>query len=76
MHQVTIHQAKTTLSKLIQECLTGETVVIAKGKAPLVKLMPLHGAKCQRRIGGARGIVEAMAADFDAPLDDFKEYMP
>lgn len=76
MHQVTIHQAKTTLSRLVQECLTGETVVIARGKSPVVKLVPLKVTGVRRRIGGARGIVRAMASDFDAPLDDLKDYMP
>ena len=31
MHQVTIHEAKTHLSKLIREVLEGEEVIITKG---------------------------------------------
>jgi hypothetical protein len=33
-------------------------------------------AKKQRTIGSMKGILLYMADDFDAPLDDFKEYMP
>lgn len=76
MHQVTIHEAKTNLSRLIQAALAGEEVVIAKGKQPLVKLVVVPELRHQRRIGGAEGIVLYMADDFDAPLEDFSEYMP
>lgn len=34
---VTVHAAKTNLSKLIEAALAGEEVVIAKGKRPVVK---------------------------------------
>ncbi len=76
MQQVTIHEAKTNLSRLIQAALAGEEVVIAKGKQPLVKLVVVPELRQQRRIGGAEGIVLYMADDFDAPLEDFSEYMP
>ena len=75
MLTVTIHQAKTHLSKLIQKALAGEEIIIAKGKQPLVRLVVLPEACPQRRIGGAKGMVTFMAADFDAPLKDFQEYM-
>ena len=39
MTQVTIHEAKTQLSKLIQMVLAGEEVIIAKRDKPLVKLV-------------------------------------
>jgi antitoxin (DNA-binding transcriptional repressor) of toxin-antitoxin stability system len=75
MHQVTIHQAKTNLSKLIQESLTGETVVIAKGHRPLVRLTPVRKPAPVRRSGGLKGLIEFVADDFDEPLADFQEYM-
>jgi prevent-host-death family protein len=75
MTQVTIHEAKTNLSKLIKKALAGEEVIIAKGDEPLVKLVSLPGKKPKRRLGGAKGLVKYMADDFDAPMDDFKEYM-
>lgn len=39
--QVTVHAAKTNLSKLIEAALAGEEVVIAKGKRPVVKIVPV-----------------------------------
>jgi len=75
MHQVTIHEAKTHLSKLIREALAGEEVIIAKNRQPLVKLTVLPGIKPQRKIGGGKGLVIKMDDDFNKPLDDFKGYM-
>ncbi len=39
-----IHEAKTTLSKLIQRALDGEEVIIAKAGKPLVRLTPIAEA--------------------------------
>ena len=74
--QVTIHEAKTHLSKLIRKALAGEEIVIARGNRPLVKLVVLPEVGRQRRIGGAKGVIEFMADDFDAPLEEFADYMP
>lgn len=75
MTQVTIHEAKTHLSKLIQKALAGEEIIIAKGKNPVVKLVVLPEAQKQRRIGGAKEAIKFIADDFDAPLADLAEYM-
>lgn len=74
MHQVTIHEAQTNLSKLIQETLSGETVIISKGKTPLIKLEVLPEAKQKRRIGGASRLIIQMADDFNTSLDGFSDY--
>ncbi len=39
--QVTVHATKTNLSKLIDAALAGEEVIIAKGKIPVAKLVPI-----------------------------------
>ena len=75
MRQVNIHEAKTQLSKLIQAALSGKEVIIAKGNKPVVRLEVLPEARSTRKIGNAKGLVLAMADDFDDPLDDFREYM-
>lgn len=75
MLQVNIHEAKTHLSRLIQEALDGEEVVIARANKPLVRLEVLPQAKPERRIGGAKGMIISMADDFNEPLDDFADYM-
>ena len=73
--QVNIHEAKTNLSRLIREALEGKEVIIARGNKPLVRLEVLPEAKPRRRIGRIKDLVLYMSNDFDAPLDDFQEYM-
>lgn len=70
---VTIHQAKTHLSKLIQESLNGEEIIIAKGSKSLIRLVPLE-TQPARVCGALAGLIVHMDEDFDAPLDDFKAY--
>ena len=74
MKQVTIHEAKTHLSRLIQQALDGEEIVIAKRTKPVVKLHPIKSGKPERRMGWMKGKIW-MAPDFDEPLADFAEYM-
>lgn len=73
--QVNIHEAKTQLSKLIQEALRGREVIIARGNKPVVRLDVLPDVRSQRKIGNAKGLILFMDADFDEPLDDFSDYM-
>jgi prevent-host-death family protein len=73
---VTIHEAKTHLSRLIQRALAGEEIVIAKAKKPVVKLVVVSEQRPQRRLGGLAHTIHYIAEDFDAPLEDFAEYMP
>ena len=76
MKQVTIHEAKTHLSRLIREVLAGEEVIIARGDTPLVQITPLERQGKARRFGALANTVLYVAEDFDAPLDDFAEYQP
>ena len=62
---VTMHAAKTHLSKLIEAALRGEDVVIAKGDKPLVRLAPI--AQSPFRIGLLAGRVPPGGPDFLAP---------
>ncbi|HSG30123.1 MAG TPA: type II toxin-antitoxin system Phd/YefM family antitoxin [Thermodesulfobacteriota bacterium] len=73
MTQVNIHEAKTQLSKLIEKIKKGEEVVIAKGNKPVAKLVLIDDLKPKRKLDSAKGLV-TISDDFDAPLEDFKEY--
>ena len=70
--QYNIAEAKARLSSVVRETLAGADVVIAKDNKPLVRLVPVSGGG-RRAPGSAKGQV-TMAADFDAPLDDFAGY--
>ena len=69
MINVTIHEAKTHLSRLIEKALTGEEIIISKGNTPLVKMVALPETKITREFGTAKGLVKFMADDFNAPLE-------
>lgn len=74
MVQVTAEEAKVNLSALIAHAMKGETVFITEGEDRLVQLVPVVPNKGDRTPGSAKGLF-VMAEDFDAPLEDFKEYM-
>ena len=66
-----VAEAKAQFSTLVRKALQGEDVVIARDNKPLVRLVPV-GVPA-RKPGSAKGRVR-IAADFDAPLDDFGDY--
>ena len=69
---VTIHEAKTHLSRLIQQVVAGEEVIIAKGSKPLVVLhrLPDTGQRVEGRNRGKLHLTD----DFDAPLAEMADY--
>ena len=52
---VTIHQAKTNLSRLLQKASRGEEVIISRGSTPVARLVPIGVIKGQRRPGSLKG---------------------
>ena len=69
MTQVTIHNAKTHLSELIKRACAGEEVVIARGKEPVVRLVPVEAEAHGRRFGAMKGRARAGEAFFE-PLPE------
>jgi len=61
-----LYEAKTQLSRLVEEAAAGGEVVIAKAGVPRARLVPLARPK-RRRPGGSKGRIR-IARDFDAPL--------
>ena len=64
MSTINIHDAKTHLSRLIEQAAQGQQVIIAKAGKPLVKLTALEAPAHPRRLGFLRGQI-AVPADFD-----------
>jgi prevent-host-death family protein len=69
MATVTVHTAKTHLSKLIARAEAGEEVIIARGKKPVVRLIPVENAKPQRQFGSMKGKVW-VGPEFFEPLPE------
>jgi prevent-host-death family protein len=69
VRQVNMHEAKTQLSRLVDEAVAGEEVVIARSGKPLVKLVPVEAKRAPREPGALRGQIW-IADDFDDPLPE------
>jgi prevent-host-death family protein len=66
---VNLHAAKTHLSRLVDEAVAGEEIVIAKAGKPMVRLVPVAAKRRRRGFGADRGRIW-VSEDFDAPLPD------
>lgn len=58
MQVVNIHQAKTTLSKLIQRTQNGEEIIIGKAGKPVAKLVSFKKELQPRKLGLLKGKIE------------------
>jgi antitoxin (DNA-binding transcriptional repressor) of toxin-antitoxin stability system len=68
MQKVTVHVAKTQLSRLIEAALAGEEVVIAKGNKPVVRLVALPQG--QFKFGVLEPGALGPGPDFFSPMDE------
>lgn len=69
MQTINIHEAKTHLSRLVENAAAGEEVIIAKAGKPAARLVPLAQPAGKRQLGILAGKM-AIPDDFDAPLPD------
>ena len=50
-----MHEAKSTLSQLVERAAAGEEIVIARGSEPVVKLVPVNQPEPKRQFGALKG---------------------
>ncbi len=74
MERYSLREAQDHLQQLIDDAQHGKTVLILDDNEQAVQLVPVEALQKPRKAGSARGLVK-MAEDFDAPLDDFSEYL-
>lgn len=67
MLTINIHEAKTHLSRLVEEAARGKAFIIAKAGKPMVKVSPLgiDENHCSKRIGFMSGEID-VPDDFDS----------
>jgi len=65
-----IHDAKTNLSRLIEQACAGEEIVIARGKTPVVKLVRVDSEPPRRRFGAMKGRARVTGAFFEPLPED------
>ena len=71
MRSINIHQAKTQLSRLVEEAAAGDPFIIAKAGRPIAKVVPLGAGEkpFKSRIGFLDGQFK-VPDDFDTMLQD------
>jgi prevent-host-death family protein len=69
MSSINLNQAKTHLSKLVDQAASGQDVVIARGGKPVARLTKLSADTGPIRFGMLKGKIK-IAADFNAPLPE------
>ncbi len=75
MHQVSIEEATAHFPAVLKDVLRGEEIILTDRDLPVVKMIPLKQRElAPRRPGSLKGRL-TIADDFDAPLEDFKDYM-
>jgi prevent-host-death family protein len=75
MTQIALVDAQQRLAELVAAVARGEEFVITVEGKPAAKVGPATEKRPARQFGSARGMILKIADDFDAPLDDFAEYM-
>ncbi len=77
MQTISLADAQSQLPNLIRSLQPGEELVITENQVPVARLVGESAApsKSKRQLGAMSGSVLYMAPDFDAPLDEFRDYM-
>lgn len=68
--KINIHEAKTHLSRLIEDVAGGHEILIAKGGRAMARLVPLRRDETPRRPGLLKGKLR-IADDFERPWVEF-----
>jgi prevent-host-death family protein len=66
---INIHEAKTHLSRIVDEVAAGAEVIIAKAGKPMARLTPLAGVRRPKKLGLLKGKFK-VPDDFNAPLSE------
>lgn len=72
---VTIHKAKTNLSRLIEKACKGEEIIISRGKKPVVRLVAIEEERAERKPGAWKGKLKVGPEFFEPlPPDELKSW--
>jgi prevent-host-death family protein len=69
MTTVNIHEAKTHLSRLVDEVAAGAEIIIAKAGKPMARLSPISTPVRKKYLGLLKGKIK-VPDNFNGPLDD------
>jgi prevent-host-death family protein len=66
---VNIHEAKTHLSRIVEEVAAGKEVIIAKAGKPMARLVPMKQAVTKKHLGLLKGKIK-IPPNFNKPLPE------
>lgn len=75
---ISVEEAQAKLRELIHQMASGEEVIITENQQPVARLVSEPGRPPLKQRPGpglCKGMITYIAPDFDAPLEDMKEYM-
>lgn len=75
---ITVEEAQAKLKELIHQLAPGEEILLTENQQPVAKLVSQQTQQSKPSRPGpglCKGMITYMAPDFDAPLEDLKEYM-
>lgn len=75
MSTISLKEAQASLASLVARLHPGEEIIITEGDQPVARIVGEAGPRRSRQLGTLKGSIAFMSPDFDAPLEDFKEYM-
>ncbi len=75
MTTINLDEAKARLPEIISGLNPGEQLMIVEAGEPLATLTRAASGQWPCKAGSAKGTQHWMSPDFNAPLDDFREYM-
>jgi antitoxin (DNA-binding transcriptional repressor) of toxin-antitoxin stability system len=75
MTSVTIEEAQAKLSELLMQLQPGEEITILDQGEPLARVKKAERKSWPCQAGTAKDQILWISPDFDAPLDDFAEYL-
>ncbi len=75
MPTVDLDEARARLREIVAGLQPGEEVVLTDNGKPLAKLVKTGRTSWPCKAGSAKGKILWIAPDFDAPLEEFREYM-
>ena len=75
MQSITVQEAQSHLAEIITGLQPGEEVVLTENGRPLARLVRAERTSWPCKAGSAKDKIVWIAPDFDAPLEEFKEYM-
>jgi prevent-host-death family protein len=68
---VTVTEAKTQLSRLLERVGAGEEIVIRRGQQPVAKIVGYRDPPARRKMGALKGKIW-MSEDFDEPDEEIE----